>query len=122
MVRPPWCVQSSGTDTRAHSSCVPQAVQLIAADGAERSDAPAVAATGARAAIKVPAARAVMVRWRPRRNRPVRDGTVLFRAELSMVRSPRRRRAGEVQMPRRTVLGAPVLIAISRLVPCAGVM
>src|SRR6476469_7011148 len=88
MVRSPWCVQSSGTDTRAHSSCVPQAAQLIAADGAERSDAPAAAATGARVAAAVPAARVATARARIRGNRPGRDATVLFGAELSMVRAP----------------------------------
>src|SRR5437763_14685235 len=88
MVRPPWCAQSSGTDTRAHSSCAPQPVQLIAGDGAERSDAPAAAVTGARAATAVPAARTVMARACPRWNRPVRDAADLFGAELSMVRAP----------------------------------
>src|SRR5436305_14407427 len=86
MVRPPCRAQSSGTDTLAHSSCVPQPVQLIAGDGAERSDAPAAAVTGARAATAVPAARIVTARACLRWNRPVRDA-VLFGAELSMVRA-----------------------------------
>jgi len=51
---------------------VPQAAQLIAAGGAERSDAPAAAVTGASAAINVPAARALMVRRRVGRSRPAR--------------------------------------------------
>src|ERR1700748_1958614 len=88
MVRPPCCAQSSGTGTLAHSSCVPQPVQLIAADGAERSDAPAVVVTGASAAIKVPAARTVTAGARPRCDRPGRNGAVLFGVELSMVRAP----------------------------------
>src|SRR5690349_16067618 len=101
MVRSPRCAQSSGTDTVAHSSCVPQPVQLIAGGGAERSEASAAAVTGARTATAVPAARTVTARARPRWNRPVRDAAVLFGVELSNgARSSRRRRAGEVQMPR----------------------
>src|SRR5689334_6761781 len=88
MVRPPRCAQSSGTDTLAHSSCVPQPVQLIAGGGADRSDASAAAVTGARAATAVPAARTVTARARPRWSRPGRGGAVLFGAELSMVRAP----------------------------------
>src|SRR5215475_2644038 len=88
MVRPPCRAQSSGTDTLAHSSCVPQPVQLIARVGAERSDAPAAAVTGARAAIAVPAARTMPARTRARWNRPGRDGVIVFGAELSMVRAP----------------------------------
>src|SRR5689334_12520286 len=110
MVRPPRCAQSSGTDTLAHSSCVPQPVQLIAGSGAERSDASAAAVTGARAATAVPAARTETARARPRWNRAGRDGTVLFGAELSMVRAPLGGGVpGKFKCPACGVLGAPDL-------------
>src|SRR5690349_14563278 len=123
MVRPPRCAQSSGTDTLAHSSCVPQAVQLIAGVGAERSDAPAAVATGARVAAAVPAARTATARARIRGNRPGRDRPIPLGAELSMVRVPFGDDVpGKSKCPCCGVLGAPDSIAISGLGPCAGVM
>src|ERR1041384_1406847 len=88
MVRPACRPQSSGTDTLAHFSCVPQPVQLIAGGGAERPDAPAAAVTGTRAATAVPAARTVTARTRAWWNRPGRDAPIRLGAELSMVRVP----------------------------------
>src|SRR5262249_47919948 len=123
MVRPPRCAQSSGTDTRAHSSCVPQPVQLIAADGAERSDAPAVVVTGARTAAAVPAARTATARARLRGDRPGRHGSILPGAEGSMVRVPFGDDVpGKSKCPCGGVPGAPDLCAITRQGPRARVM